>query len=170
MTDHNDDDDAQAPGAEESTGTGTGTGAGSGSGEPTGALGDELARLVGGAQDWLRQNFELAGDAQAAAGAPNAHDGTVCGWCPLCQFVAVLRGDRPEVTEKVAQAGAAVTSALRALLDATTDVTGRPGAQGGAHRAGEPQPRVQRIDLGDPAADGGSTGGALPDDAPTGER
>jgi hypothetical protein len=60
--------------------------------------------------------------------------------------MAVLRGERPEVTERVAEAGAALASAAKALLDAAG--TARPGGS-----ASEPQPpRVQRIDLGKPDA------------------
>jgi hypothetical protein len=91
-------------------------------------LASELTRLLGAVQAWTQQNL------------PAAPDGaTTCEWCPLCQFVAVLRGDRPEVTERVTEAGTAVTSALRALLDAAT--SGRGGAEPPAG------PRVERIDL-----------------------
>ena len=71
-----------------------------------------------------------------------------CTWCPLCQFIAVLRGERPEVTERVAEAGAALAAALRAFLDATSNA----GAPSGHHHPeGRPgsRPRVQRIDLRD---------------------
>lgn len=127
---------------------------GPGAGDATGSPAEELVKLVAGAQDWLRQNLPLAGDAMATASMGTGaagHDATVCGWCPLCQFVAVLRGDRPEVSEKVAQAGAAVASALRAVLDATSERTGRPGST--ADSADAPPPRVQKIDLGGPATD-----------------
>lgn len=111
----------------------------------------EAVRLVTSLQDWVRRT---AVEAQAQDG----HTGPDCQWCPLCQFVAVLRGERPEVTERVAEAGVAITAALRSLLDATASA-----AQGGAHRAEErdepaeddPAPRVQHIKLGD---DLGTTG------------
>ena len=98
-------------------------------------LAEEAVRLLGALQEWTRQTFPPA---------TPAHDHTVavCDWCPLCQFVAVLRGERPEVTERVAEAGAAVTSALRAVLDAAAG--SRPGDE-----PDQPKPpRVQRIDLG----------------------
>jgi hypothetical protein len=96
-------------------------------------LTDEAMRLLAAMQEWTRQTFPAGRD---------GHGGPECEWCPLCQFMAVLRGERPEVTERVAEAGAAVASAARALLDAAGSA--RPGGP-----APEPQPpRVQRIDLG----------------------
>lgn len=96
-------------------------------------LTDEAVRLLGAVQEWTRQTFP--------AGGPDGHGGPECQWCPLCQFMAVLRGERPEVTERVAEAGAALASAVRALVDAA--------AAGGRAAPTEQKPqRVQRIDLG----------------------
>jgi hypothetical protein len=100
-------------------------------------LAEEAVRLLGMLQDWTRQTFP-----PPARSHDDTHAAAVCDWCPVCQFMAVLRGERPEVTERVTEAGAAVASALRAVLDAAA--SSRP--------AGEPEepkpPRVQRIDLG----------------------
>ncbi|HEY2299467.1 MAG TPA: hypothetical protein VGH43_17160 [Jatrophihabitans sp.] len=100
-------------------------------------LADEAFRLLGVLQDWTRQTFP-----PPARSHDDTHAAAVCDWCPVCQFMAVLRGERPEVTERVTEAGAAVAAALRAVLDAAA--SSRP--------AGEPEeakpPRVQRIDLG----------------------
>lgn len=113
-------------------------------------LTDETLRLVSSVQDWARRSF------------PNdpEHQASDCQWCPLCQFVAVLRGERPEVTARVAEAGTALIGAMRALLDAAAD--GAAGAASGsgpasddagyraAHAARPTQrPRVQRINLSD---------------------
>jgi hypothetical protein len=96
--------------------------------DPRPPLADEAVRLMGAVQEWARQTFPAGRD---------GHGGPECEWCPLCQFMAVLRGERPEVTERVAEAGAAVATAFRALLDAAA-----PG------EAAKPAtPRVQRIDL-----------------------
>ena len=100
---------------------------------PHAPLADEAIRLLGLLQEWTRQTFPAAPD-DAAATAP------VCQWCPLCQFMAVLRGERPEVTERVAEAGSAIATALRSVLDAAAGAT--------AHDQPDPTPRVQRIDLG----------------------
>ena len=91
-------------------------------------LADEAMRLLGAAQEWVRQNFPASG--------PEGHLGPECQWCPLCQFMAVLRGDRPDVTARVAEAGAALANAFRALVDAAS-----PKPDEGH------EPRVQHIDL-----------------------
>jgi hypothetical protein len=104
--------------------------------DAAGPLAEEALRLVSTVQDWARRSFP----------EPSEHGGSDCQWCPLCQFAAVLRVERPEVTERVAEAGTAVVAALRSLFDAAS--TAPPSA--GQHRRGEPadRPRVQHIDLG----------------------
>jgi hypothetical protein len=96
-------------------------------GEPTPGtvLTVEALRLVTSLQDWAKRTAAGAGEA-----SPDGHTGPECQWCPLCQFVAVLRGERPDVTERVVEAGAALATAFRAVLDATAGDHGR-----GAHRA-----------------------------------
>ena len=122
--------------------------------DPSRMAADAL-RLIGSAQEWARQTFTDA-DAQGRADPHDAsHTGPECQWCPLCQFVAVLRGERPELTERVAEAGAALMTVLRSALDAAANAS-----PGGQHRA-EPEPRaprVQRIDLGGEAPDGADAG------------
>jgi hypothetical protein len=93
-------------------------------------VGDEAGRLLEAVQDWARSTFGEGPTARMSTGAAE------CEWCPLCQLVAVLRGERPEATEKIVAAGTAVMSALRAVLD-----------QGS--RPTPSEPRVQRIDLSD---------------------
>lgn len=102
-------------------------------------LADEAMRLLSAVQGWARRSFGEA--------SPDGHTGSDCQWCPLCQFVAVLRGDRPDVTERVAEAGTAVFSALRALMDAAA----APGSASHSGTSAEPptEPRVQRIHLDD---------------------
>lgn len=90
--------------------------------EGHGSLGEEALKLLDAVQDWLRRE-PLA--EHLATGAPE------CTWCPICQLVAVLRGERPDVNEKIAS----VVTALRAMFEGA-DV--RPAQQ----------PRVQHIDLG----------------------
>ena len=99
----------------------------------------EAVRILGAVQDWARQTFPAP---------PDGHGGPECQWCPLCQFAAVLRGERPEVTERVAEAGTALMSAMRAFVDAAASHPAQP-----RHRSGPPADggRVQRIDLGDDA-------------------
>lgn len=103
---------------------------------PRSPLADEAVRLLGVVQEWTRQTFPAAPEGHGDA-AP------VCQWCPLCQFMAVLRGERPEVTERVTEAGAALASALRAIVDAAASA-----APGGEPAPKPDAPRVQHIDLG----------------------
>ncbi|SDJ13679.1 hypothetical protein SAMN05444157_1924 [Frankineae bacterium MT45] len=95
-----------------------GSAGGAGGSEPLGSVADEAGKLFAAMQDWAAHNL---GDAShIATGAPE------CTWCPICQVIAVLRGDRPEVSEKIATAASAAVEALRAFLDAAS---ARPPAQ-----------------------------------------
>lgn len=96
-------------------------------------MGDEAAKLLDAVQDWVRRNLGAEGG-HIATGAPE------CAWCPVCQLITVLRGDRPEISEKVTDAAVSVLAALRNLVDA---------AAGSASAARPGQPRVRRIDLAD---------------------
>ena len=107
-------------------------------GPPRPDLADEIGKLVGAAQEWARRALP-----ESAIG----HGGPDCQWCPICQFVAVLRGERPDVTDRMVEAGTALLSAFRAFMDATV-----PHPEGRAAHDDAPAapPRVQRIDLGKP--------------------
>jgi hypothetical protein len=54
-------------------------------------------------------------------------------------MIAVLRGDRPEVSQKISEASTAVVLAVRALMDAMTHPEPHPAQQRHVHP----------IDLGD---------------------
>jgi hypothetical protein len=99
----------------------------------------EAVRLFGVVQDWARQTFPAPAD---------GHGGPECQWCPLCQFAAVLRGERPEVTDRVAEAGTALMSAIKAFADAAASAA-PPGPRSGNDRPKPGPGRVQHIDLGD---------------------
>jgi hypothetical protein len=92
-----------------------------------GPLGEEALRLVEAAREWAVRTFPEV-DTQVATGSPE------CCWCPLCRTVAVLRGDRPEVTERLAAVLTTAAGALAAVLEAA----GRPAGDGG--RAGPAGP------------------------------
>jgi hypothetical protein len=105
-------------------------------------LAEDALRLVSSVQDWAQ------GWAERNLGEANGpHVASECQWCPLCQFVAVLRGERPEVTERITEAGTALLAAVRAMAEAAAGAPSAPTGDPGA----APAPRVQKINLGDEA-------------------
>lgn len=96
---------------------------------------DPAGSLLAALQEWARQ---------ALPAPPSGHGGPECQWCPLCQLASVLRGEHPELTERLAEAGAAVSTAVRALIESANAAmpTSEPSAD-----APQPRPRVQRIVL-----------------------
>lgn len=103
-----------------------------------GTIADEAVRLLDAVSDWVRRNLEGPASSHIATGAPE------CTWCPICQLIALVRGDRPEIGEKISEAGASVMNAARTLIDAAAAqaAAARPGSGGT-----QPTPRVQHIDL-----------------------
>ncbi|WP_158840409.1 hypothetical protein [Saccharothrix deserti] len=90
------------------------------------------------AQPWLHR--------MAAEGE---HDTRTCGWCPLCNAVALGRGDRSELAAKAAEHVAGLIAVLRAALaePAPPPASDDPGDLGdsGEEPARPEKPRVQHI-------------------------
>jgi hypothetical protein len=99
-------------------------------------LGAEIGRLVAAVQEWARR---------AIPDSAIGHGGPECQWCPICQFVNVVRGEHPEVADRLAEAGSSLAAALKAVTEAAVART-----QGEQRGRPKPGPRVERIDLGDP--------------------
>ena len=140
-------------------------------------LAEEAMRLAGAMQDWIRraatqsrsaaqsQSGEQTRDGAAATADPgDGPHSSDCTWCPVCQFAAVVRGERPDVTERLAEAGTVFLSAMRGVIEAASTATtatmstatsaAAAAAQAASHARSEdvgdaPAPRVQKIDLGD---------------------
>ena len=72
-----------------------------------------------------------------------------CRWCPLCQLIAVLRGERPEVTAALADVLRATADALHAFAAAPEGPrpAGRPPDDAAPTAAADPPPVVQRIEI-----------------------
>ncbi len=135
----------------------TETGAGGPAGPNPDEAGEEAHRLFSAVQQWAQR---------AMPAPPSGHPGPECQWCPLCQLAAVLRGEYPELGERITEAGAAVAGAVRALLEsggaappdgqAAAPPEDAPAAE--QRRPSPRQPRVQHIHLDD------SSGGTAPSD------
>lgn len=106
--------------------------------EPEFRLGEDVAALVEGAQQWAQKTFGQLGEAYP-------HTGSDCQWCPVCQFAALVRGERPELAEKIAVAAGAVADVFKALVaSAPVRAKGEAGAADGPDSRSE---HVQHIDI-----------------------
>ena len=92
-------------------------------------MSDDVRKLIDGVQDWVRG---------VLPSPEHLHTGPDCQWCPLCQFAEVVRGDHPEVAEKITEAGAAFVNAVRAVFDAAGKPPSTSRAPAPAQR---PRPR-----------------------------
>ena len=65
--------------------------------------------------------------------------GASCTACPLCRFLAVLRGERPEATAKLVDGALLIVRTLRSLLpDAEPAAATTGGTTAGDHRPASP--------------------------------
>jgi hypothetical protein len=120
----------------------------------TGADWMDTARRV--VETFLTPLAATAADpATPAAGAGTAHADT-CRWCPVCQAMAVARGERPEVTAALADLLTTTASALRTFAESgdvpasahgPTAATEEPAAEDDGAGV-QPARTVQRIDIG----------------------
>jgi hypothetical protein len=107
--------------------------------EPQDELSAEIHRIAAAVQDWARRSIP----------APHSESGAAecVAWCPICQFANVLRGEHPEVTERLTEAATALTAAVKAIADVTLT---RGHGEASPTARPKPSPRVQRIRLDDP--------------------
>lgn len=99
------------------------------------------------APDWLEQARRLVSAVGSTLGAASGEDGAGarsadCRWCPICQAAAVVRGERPEVTDALADVLTAAAAALRAASERAS----APAPE--ADPAPPPAPPVQHIEIG----------------------
>lgn len=113
-----------------------------GSGQPLGGPAEEARRLVEALGDWASTKLGTV-DQQISTGAPE------CQVCPVCQLIAALRGDGPDVVSRLGEAW----SAFLAVLTEHSHPSPDPGAApepGQAPASGDIAPsgrRVQNIDV-----------------------
>jgi len=100
----------------------------------TGPLAEEAAKFLSAATDWLNRGVLDPATARIATGSPE------CAWCPLCQLIAALRGERPELAERWGELQVQLLSLLHAVTDS------RPGPSAPAPTPAD-GPRLQHIDL-----------------------
>jgi hypothetical protein len=105
--------------------------------------------------EWIDQARRVldalrGGIADAASGDGASQDGHTadCRWCPICQVAAVVRGERPELTNALADVLTATATALRAFAAEGTPASSTAGEPDRAEPAdGDPPPTVQRIEI-----------------------
>ena len=99
--------------------------------------------------DWADQARRLLEAVKTAASAEgHGEDGSPageCKWCPHCQLLAVLRGDRPEVTAVLDDVLATASAALRSFADEPPAAHPQGHEDEPSHR--DPAPAVQRIEI-----------------------
>jgi hypothetical protein len=100
-------------------------------------LAEELRLLIDAAaeraQPWLQK--------LATAGEGAEHNPQTCGWCPLCNGAALLRGDRSELAAKAAEHVSGLLAVLRAALADPVSRATEPAEERPA------EPRVQHIQV-----------------------
>jgi hypothetical protein len=112
--------------------------------DPGEEFGAEASKLMSAVQEWARSALGAHPTGERAAA-------TECvPWCPICQFAGILRGEHPEVAERLAEAGAALAGAMKALSDAALARAQAAQPDGARDGRPKPAPRVQHIRLDDP--------------------
>jgi hypothetical protein len=77
--------------------------------EDVGPLSEEATRLVEALSEWARGRI-----GPSAASVGNAAE---CSLCPICQLLSLMRQAKPETFTHLLDASAALTAALRSVVD-----------------------------------------------------
>lgn len=114
----------------------------------------EEFRLLLDAAAWRAEEYLRGAGGSTSGGSdrPDSGAGATCGWCPICAVAALVRGDRPEVTDRLADQLAGLAELLRdSLAEHGHDhdhARTAPDPRTGAHDRAEPAEtasKVQRI-------------------------
>lgn len=111
-------------------------------GQPLGGPAEEARRLVEALGDWATTRLGTV-DAQIATGSAE------CQVCPVCQLIAALRGDGPEVMSRLSDAWTAFLGALTEHRHPSpgADATGGPDPCAATPDVTQPVRPVQNIDV-----------------------
>jgi hypothetical protein len=109
---------------------------------PTPPLADQLRGLAEGLAEGLTG---FLGTVTAEVGEDHSAE---CRSCPLCTALAVLRGQRPDLSEALADVLSTAATALRGLSRPAADAAARPADAGTPDPEPAPRPApVQRIEV-----------------------
>jgi len=106
---------------------------------------EQARRLMTGLGQTLGQSTGRAPREGDAAGDHPAD----CRWCPVCQVAAVVRGERPEVTDALADVLTAAAAALRTVSERASAPAPEAAAPEGTaeEEPPPPAPPVQHIEI-----------------------
>ncbi len=154
---------AEHPDPEATTGTGEEPGSGgcgTDSEQDGGAPGsggrDRMAEELGllldaaawRAEEYLRGGGERTRDRAAGPFGETTSGGAAsCGWCPICAVAALVRGDQPELTGKLAEQLSGLVELLRGTLAQHRHAEPADPAPETAEPAAERAGKVQRIEV-----------------------
>ncbi|PRZ41371.1 hypothetical protein CLV47_11099 [Antricoccus suffuscus] len=109
--------------------------------DDVGSLGDELQKLTGAFAQWAN-----ARGADSEAASESSERPASCDYCPICQLIALGRGQRPEAVAKLIDTATLALHALTEYLQSQDKPHEHQGPQGDTNPA-PPEPKVQHIDI-----------------------
>lgn len=135
--------------------------------DPVGSLTDELQKLTGALAKWASTRASQANQRASAgdpASQPAAGDWSApaqgesprpasCDYCPICQLIALGRGQRPEAVAKLIDAATLALQSVTSYLQSTDEPHPHPG-----HRHyGDNDAQAESTHHPESTADGGPT-------------
>ncbi|GAA3459015.1 hypothetical protein GCM10018963_10280 [Saccharothrix longispora] len=79
-------------------------------------LAEELRLLLDAAAERAQPWLHRVAQQDVGRSGDGGHDARTCGWCPVCNAVALARGDGSELASKAAEHLAGLIAVLRAAL------------------------------------------------------
>lgn len=115
-------------------------------------MAEELGLLLDAAawraEEYLRGGGERTRDRSAEPSGETTSGGAAsCGWCPICAVAALVRGDQPELTTKLADQLSGLVELLRGTLAQHRHAESADPPPETAEPAAERAGKVQRIEV-----------------------